>query len=482
MTRRLQHSAALLLVAAASATPASGGVESFPGVEGRIAFAKLGAPTQIETMIQPDPTPAPLGRTPIFGFSPRWSPDGTELAFVSERDGNAEIYTVSANGLDEERLTRDAVPDLRPNWTEDGVEIVFQRGTGAAAEIYSVDVLSRAVRRLTRNREADSDPAAAPNAPVLAFGRHGDLYKMTLEGRRLARLTRGRPVDSQPAWSPTGTRIVFVRASGSDTDLYTVGAGGRGLRRLTATRNRSESSPTWSPAGDKILFRACTAVATCQLYVIGADGTGERPLAGGAGIDGEDPDWQALPARRSWDADDDFLFAPNNRNPSPDPWGDTSWSYLYSDGFAHDPATYHLLPEYVSSDSNRQSWVLPDYVNLLVSGVRSPEALVLHPWGGRVAGVGRDAVLAWRSPIDGQVTVTGSVQLPGLGECALGSGAIWSVDKGATVLQGGALPTAGSATFDVPVSVSRGESVYFVWDAGWDSLCDSGLLDLDITQ
>ena len=470
------------IVAVAAATAADGGVASFPGAEGKIAFATSGATKEIYTLAPFAPTPTPLGPSPVVGFGPRWSPDGTELAFVSERDGNAELYSVSANGLHQERLTRDGAPDLHPSWTEDGVEIVFQRGTGAAAEIYSLDVVSREMRRLTRNRQADSDPAAAPNARWLVFSRRGDLYKMTLEGRRVTRLTSGRPVDSQPAWSPTDARVAFVRDSGSGPDLYIVRAGRSGLRRLTATSGRSESSPTWSPSGDRILFRGCDAGVTCRLYVVNADGTGERQLAQGPGVDGEDPDWQAPPVRRSWDADDDFLFAPDNRNPSSDPWGDTTWSYLYSESFAHDPGTYHLLPEYVISDSNRETWALPAFVNLLVAGVRSPHALVLHPWGGRLLGGGRNAVLGWRSPIDGQVTVTGTVGLPSLGECALGSGAIWSIDKFGTVLQSGALPTAGSATFDVPVSISRGESIYFVWDAGLDSLCDSGLLDLEITQ
>jgi hypothetical protein len=362
------------------------------------------------------------------------------------------------------------------------VEIIFQRRTGAGAEIYSLDAESGAATRLTRNRQADSDPAAAPNARWLVFSRRGDLYKMTLEGKRVTRLTRGRAVDSQPAWSTAGARVAFVRTAGPDSDLYLVNANGRGLRSLTATSGRVESSPTWSPAGDKILFRACTSASVCQLYVVNADGTAERPLAGGAGVDGEDPDWQALSHRRDWDADAEFFFLPNNRNPSPDPWGDTTWSYLYSDSFAHDPATYHLLPEYATFDPNRESWVLSGFVNLLISGVRSPLLLVLHPWGGRVQGSGRNAVLGWRSPIDGQVTVTGTIRLPGLGECAVGSGALWSVDKGGTVLQSGALPTAGSATLDLPVSISRGESIYFVWDAGWDSLCDSGALELRITQ
>jgi Tol biopolymer transport system component len=58
--------------------------------------------------------------------------------FVSEGDGNPELYSVTANGIDEQRLTENGVPDLHPSWTKGGLDIVFQRGTGAGAEIYSL--------------------------------------------------------------------------------------------------------------------------------------------------------------------------------------------------------------------------------------------------------------------------------------------------------------------------------------------------------
>jgi hypothetical protein len=483
MSRRNASTAAgLLLLVGLLAIPTEAAVASFPGLEGKAVFAHGGGTPQLYIVSPQQPTPTPLGRTAIFGSSPRWSPDGTKLAYVSERDGNADLYSVDANGINEERLTQNAVPDLHPSWTKDGLAIIFQRGTGANAEIYSLDPVSDVARRLTRNRRPDYDPATAPSGRWIVFGRSGHLFKMTLAGKRLKRLTTGPARDTEPAWSPAGDGIVFVRSEGSESDLYLVNTNGRGLKRLTATAGRGESSPAWSPGGDKIVFRACaSSPAACQLYVVNADGSGERPLAA-PGIDGEQPDWQALPATRSWNADADFLLAPNNRNPSPDAWGDTTWSYLYSDSFAHDPATYDLFSKFEITDANRQSWVLPGFVNLVVATAVSPQMLVLHPWGGRVQGYGRNAVLGWRSPIDGRVTVTGTIQLPSLNECAVGSGTLWSIDKGATVLQSGALPAAGSASFNVTVDVSPGESIYFVWDAGWDGNCDSGLLDLTVAQ
>ena len=55
-----------------------------------------------------------------FEESPRWSPDGKRIAWVSTRDGNQDIYTVDADGKDVKRLTNDPAPDNNPSWSPDG--------------------------------------------------------------------------------------------------------------------------------------------------------------------------------------------------------------------------------------------------------------------------------------------------------------------------------------------------------------------------
>ncbi len=56
---------------------------------------------------------------------PAWSPDGSRLAFVSERDGNREIYVMSADGSSPMRLTDDPGEDSNPTWSLDGRHILF---------------------------------------------------------------------------------------------------------------------------------------------------------------------------------------------------------------------------------------------------------------------------------------------------------------------------------------------------------------------
>ena len=58
-------------------------------------------------------------------WGPAWSPDGTRIAFVSERDGNWQIYVMDADGGSQTRLTNNDVEDGTPAWSPDGTRIAF---------------------------------------------------------------------------------------------------------------------------------------------------------------------------------------------------------------------------------------------------------------------------------------------------------------------------------------------------------------------
>jgi dipeptidyl aminopeptidase/acylaminoacyl peptidase len=152
--------------------------------------------------------------------TPAWSPDGRKLAFVSERDGNAEIYVMNADGSGQENLTRQPASDSHPSWSPNGRKLAF-------------------VSRRDTNSE---------------------IYVMNADGSGLRRLTRTPRDDRGPAWSPDGRAIAFVRtkcvpsppcATAYGTYLYVVNADGSGLRRLTTVRGHA-LTPSWSADGKTI--------------------------------------------------------------------------------------------------------------------------------------------------------------------------------------------------------------------------------------
>jgi len=105
-----------------------------------------------------------LTHHPAFDGDPAWSPDGQRIAFRSQRDGNNEIYVMNADGTGVRRLTFHPADDLRPAWSPDGQQIAFVSNRDGDSGVYVMDADGSDVRRL-----ADS-PAPDP-ALAWAYGR-----------------------------------------------------------------------------------------------------------------------------------------------------------------------------------------------------------------------------------------------------------------------------------------------------------------------
>ena len=85
-----------------------------------------------------------------------------QIAFVSHRDGNPEIYVMDADGGNQQNLTNNPSDDNSPSWSPDGERIVFwsyRKGHFQSAEIYVMDAAGGNQQRLTNNRHGDFSPA-----------------------------------------------------------------------------------------------------------------------------------------------------------------------------------------------------------------------------------------------------------------------------------------------------------------------------------
>ena len=147
-----------------------------------------------------------------------------QIAFVSNRDGNSEIYIIDGHGKNLRNLTNNPDTDRDPVWSPDGREIVFSS---------------------FRHGENGHGKSA--------------IYVMRADGKNVRRLTNNPDGAGQPAWSPDGRRIAFQsdrnRLVGLDDDIYVMDANGKNIRNLTEHPGR-DRHPTWSPDGRQIAFAA----------------------------------------------------------------------------------------------------------------------------------------------------------------------------------------------------------------------------------
>ena len=145
-----------------------------------------------------------------------WSPDSKKLAFISERDGNADVYV----------MDRDAMDDLCSDKNDSRLEAY----------------------QLTETDEKESDISWSPDGKRLVFVSERDgnkeIYIMEESGNKQTRLTYNEIPDYDPIWSPDGGTIAFVSELDGDPDIFLMNDKGENQTRVT-NNEASDTNPSW---------------------------------------------------------------------------------------------------------------------------------------------------------------------------------------------------------------------------------------------
>jgi TolB protein len=138
--------------------------------------------------------------------SPTWSPDGSKIAFVSDRTGAPQVYLMNSDGSNQQRLTYTGTYNTAPTWSPDGAWIAYETRIGGQMDIWLVDPASGDSHPLVEHPRGDEGPSWAPNGRLIAFSStrrgRGDIYVSDLSGQRLFRVTEGAGNNKAPAWGP----------------------------------------------------------------------------------------------------------------------------------------------------------------------------------------------------------------------------------------------------------------------------------------
>jgi TolB protein len=227
----------------------------------------------------------PLSITPgAEDWMPTLSPDGTRIAFGSNRLGDVmAIYLMNPDGSRQTRITDNQFSSYRPSWSPDGKRIVY--AGFETGELFLMNADGSGQARLTSGRSGH--PSWAPSGQAIAFqteatgtGSISEIALINADGSGRTDLTKDARVNEFPSWSPDGKRIAFDSKRGDNTDIWVIDVKGKVEQRLT-TDAAVDEWPAWSPDGRMIAFARHESADKSEIYVMNADGSGQTRVSTG---------------------------------------------------------------------------------------------------------------------------------------------------------------------------------------------------------
>lgn len=298
-------------------------------------------------------TVTPVVESPFFDSDPAFSPDGQRIVYVSDVEGNFEIYSRVITTGETTRLTHNIAHDSFPSFSPDGTQIIFNSDREKENnDVYLMNADGSGLRKITDGPGWDASPpnAWSPDGTrvLLLSDRDGGkehIYLMNIEpyvprlvtskieseeplapsyapdGDRILYLANkeirifetGSKTDriifrtaegADPTFSPDGRKILFQDRISENTEVCTVDIDGSGFVNLTQSQSR-DMSPSFSPDGKKIAFSSNRAASTTtfEIYVMNSDGSEPSMIFGD----------RAMSAGPSWSPDGKSVVFANDR-------------------------------------------------------------------------------------------------------------------------------------------------------------------------
>ncbi len=216
---------------------------------------------------------------------PAWSPNGSTIAYTAPGPlGGRYLYAMKADGSQPTQITSGLYhTDSQPTWSPDGWSFAFISDRSGSAQLWTLSLSDMTMNQLTTDATAPENPSWSPDGASIVYASAGNLYLLTnAVSRPYAFVISGKA--HTPDWSPDGSNIAYV-------DGETVWI--RSVDGRTSTKvgtYAGASSPRWSLSGTQLTFSARDGSSQMHIYVVDLLGNWVKQVTYGMNDD-TTPDW-----------------------------------------------------------------------------------------------------------------------------------------------------------------------------------------------
>jgi TolB protein len=266
------------------------------------------------------------------GAAPAVSPDGSSIAFLSNRSGAAQVFVIRADGTGEIQLTTSPEDKNHPHWLDsktiffsqterersrmfamnadgkhlheigevpgrnpipspDGKQVIYMVGPWTATRFVLSGLHNENPRELTNGSSTTWTPAWSPDGKQVAFTRRDDnwlnVWIMSADGsgpKQVSHVSHGEGNAQFPAWSPDGKRLVLQVSGGSKdkaiAHIWMIDLASGSAQKLGShDAAYLDETPSWFPDGKRIAFQS-NRTGQIEIWVMDVDGTQQREVTG----------------------------------------------------------------------------------------------------------------------------------------------------------------------------------------------------------